>query len=169
MKRTSRYSRYALLLSCALAACFAIVATYTLFTSSGPTLIHTEPSEFARSWLSKISGQRSLVDIRKYKLDVEESWHEGGPRLDKPLRVVMSGAIVKNPFFGALRTRLNALHRRAARLGHGACHPRRSGTGRCRFMARRRWSASWSNLFRRTLRLTRGLTRSHCCKCATCH
>lgn len=42
----------------------------------------------------------SLVDIRKYKLDVEESWHEGGPRLSTPLRVVVSSAIVKNPFAG---------------------------------------------------------------------
>lgn len=42
----------------------------------------------------------SLVDIRKYKLDVEESWHEGGPRLNTPLRVVVSSAIVKNPFAG---------------------------------------------------------------------
>ncbi|CAM5514395.1 amino acid synthesis family protein [Eoetvoesiella caeni] len=42
----------------------------------------------------------SLVEVRKYKLDLEESWHEGGPRLDKPLRVAVSSAVVKNPFAG---------------------------------------------------------------------
>lgn len=42
----------------------------------------------------------SLVNVRKYKLDLEESWHEGGPRLDKPLRVVVSSAVVKNPYAG---------------------------------------------------------------------
>lgn len=42
----------------------------------------------------------SLVDVRKYKLDIEESWHEGGPRLERPLRVAVAIAIVKNPFAG---------------------------------------------------------------------
>lgn len=42
----------------------------------------------------------SLVNIRKYKLDVEECWHEGGPRLDSPLRVAVGMAIVKNPYAG---------------------------------------------------------------------
>ena len=42
----------------------------------------------------------SLVNVRKYKLDVEECWHEGGPRLDAPLRVAVATALVKNPFAG---------------------------------------------------------------------
>ena len=42
----------------------------------------------------------SLVNVRKYKLDVEECWHEGGPRLAAPLRVAVAMAIVKNPFAG---------------------------------------------------------------------
>lgn len=42
----------------------------------------------------------SLVNVRKYKLDVEECWHEGGPRLAAPLRVAVGMAIVKNPFAG---------------------------------------------------------------------
>ncbi|HWK61289.1 MAG TPA: amino acid synthesis family protein [Eoetvoesiella sp.] len=42
----------------------------------------------------------SLVNVRKYKLDVEESWHEGGPRLETPLRVAVASAIVKNPYAG---------------------------------------------------------------------
>lgn len=42
----------------------------------------------------------SLVNVRKYKLDVEECWHEGGPRLDSPLRVAVGMAIVKNPYAG---------------------------------------------------------------------
>jgi hypothetical protein len=42
----------------------------------------------------------SLVTVRKYKLDVEEIWHEGGPRLASPLQVAVGLAIVKNPFAG---------------------------------------------------------------------
>ncbi|MTV37022.1 amino acid synthesis family protein [Duganella radicis] len=42
----------------------------------------------------------SLVNVRKYKLDVEECWHEGGPRLATPLRVAVAAAVVKNPFTG---------------------------------------------------------------------
>jgi hypothetical protein len=42
----------------------------------------------------------SLVNVRKYKLDVEECWHEGGPRLATPLRVAVGMAIVKNPYAG---------------------------------------------------------------------
>lgn len=42
----------------------------------------------------------SLVNVRKYKLDVEECWHEGGPRLETPLRVAVAAAIVKNPYAG---------------------------------------------------------------------
>jgi hypothetical protein len=42
----------------------------------------------------------SLVDVRKYKLDLQECWHEGGARLDRPLRVVVATAIVVNPFAG---------------------------------------------------------------------
>lgn len=42
----------------------------------------------------------SLVNVRKIKLDVEESWHEGGPRQNEPLRVAVATAIVTNPFAG---------------------------------------------------------------------
>lgn len=42
----------------------------------------------------------SLVDVRKYKLDIEECWHEGGARLEQPLRVAVATAIVRNPFAG---------------------------------------------------------------------
>ncbi|MFT0171460.1 amino acid synthesis family protein [Paraburkholderia mimosarum] len=42
----------------------------------------------------------SLVNVRKVKLDVEESWHEGGPRQNEPLRVAVATAIVANPFAG---------------------------------------------------------------------
>jgi hypothetical protein len=42
----------------------------------------------------------SLVNVRKYKLDVEECWHEGGPRLATPLHVAVGMAIVKNPYAG---------------------------------------------------------------------
>lgn len=42
----------------------------------------------------------SLVKVRKYKLDVEEVWHEGGPVLARPLRVAVAVAVVDNPYAG---------------------------------------------------------------------
>lgn len=42
----------------------------------------------------------SLVTVRKYKLEIEEVWHEGGPTQKRPLRVAMAVAVVKNPFAG---------------------------------------------------------------------
>lgn len=42
----------------------------------------------------------SLVNIRKYKLEVEECWHEGGDRLATPLRIAVAMAVVKNPYAG---------------------------------------------------------------------
>ena len=48
----------------------------------------------------------SLVNVRKIKLDVEEIWHEGGPRQDEPLRVAVATAIVKNPYAGRYEANL---------------------------------------------------------------
>lgn len=42
----------------------------------------------------------SLVKIRKFKLDVEEVLHEGGPVAAKPLKVAVALAIVENPYAG---------------------------------------------------------------------
>lgn len=42
----------------------------------------------------------SLVKVRKYKLDVEEIRHEGGPALAQPLRVAVAVAVVNNPYAG---------------------------------------------------------------------
>jgi hypothetical protein len=42
----------------------------------------------------------SLVNVRKVKLDLEEVWHEGGPRLGEPLLVAVATAIVANPYAG---------------------------------------------------------------------
>jgi hypothetical protein len=42
----------------------------------------------------------SLVKVRKYKLEIEEVWHEGGPLQEWPLRVAMAVAVVNNPFAG---------------------------------------------------------------------
>ncbi len=42
----------------------------------------------------------SLVKVRKYKLDVEESWHEGGPVLSQPLKIAVAVAVVSNPYAG---------------------------------------------------------------------
>jgi len=38
--------------------------------------------------------------VRKTQVSVEETWHERGPRLDKPLRVGVALAVVRNPFAG---------------------------------------------------------------------
>ncbi|MDY0872595.1 amino acid synthesis family protein [Dongia rigui] len=40
------------------------------------------------------------VDIRKRLISVEEIFHEGGPRANKPLRRVVGLAVIKNPFAG---------------------------------------------------------------------
>jgi hypothetical protein len=42
----------------------------------------------------------SLVTIRKVKLDVEEVFHEGGPRASFPLRIAVATAVVANPYAG---------------------------------------------------------------------
>ncbi|CDF92556.1 amino acid synthesis family protein [Pseudomonas sp. SAICEU22] len=42
----------------------------------------------------------SLVMVRKIKLDVEEIFHEGGPRASAPLRIAVATAVVANPYAG---------------------------------------------------------------------
>ena len=42
----------------------------------------------------------SLVMVRKIKLDVEEVFHEGGPRSSVPLRIAVATAVVANPYAG---------------------------------------------------------------------
>jgi len=42
----------------------------------------------------------SLVEVRKSSIHVEEVWHEGGPRLDAPLRIAVAQAVVRNPYAG---------------------------------------------------------------------
>jgi hypothetical protein len=42
----------------------------------------------------------SLVKIRKFKLNVEQVLHEGGPVAATPLRVAVATAVVANPFAG---------------------------------------------------------------------
>ena len=39
-------------------------------------------------------------DIRKTQVNVEEVWHERGPRRSAPLRVGMACAVIRNPFAG---------------------------------------------------------------------
>lgn len=41
-----------------------------------------------------------LVEIRKTKVSIEEIRHEGGPTLDRPLKVGVACAVVRNPFAG---------------------------------------------------------------------
>lgn len=42
----------------------------------------------------------SRVDVRKFYLSVDEAWHEGGPRADKPLKRAGIAAVLRNPFAG---------------------------------------------------------------------
>ena len=41
-----------------------------------------------------------IIDVRKIVIATEEIHHDGGPRLDKPIRKGWVGAVVKNPFAG---------------------------------------------------------------------
>ncbi|WP_248800801.1 amino acid synthesis family protein [Pseudomonas sp. MWU13-2105] len=42
----------------------------------------------------------SLVKIRKFKLDIEEVHHEGGPVVAEPLLIAVAVAVVANPYAG---------------------------------------------------------------------
>lgn len=42
----------------------------------------------------------SLVMVRKIKLDIEEVFHEGGPRSSVSLRIAVATAVVANPYAG---------------------------------------------------------------------
>jgi hypothetical protein len=41
------------------------------------------------------------LKIRKYQTSVEEIWHEGGPRSERPLRRACALAVIANPFAGS--------------------------------------------------------------------
>jgi hypothetical protein len=41
-----------------------------------------------------------LIDIRKRSLTVETTYHERGPRPDKPLRIAVASAVIANPYAG---------------------------------------------------------------------
>jgi hypothetical protein len=42
----------------------------------------------------------SLIEIRKRCLIVETTYHEGGPVVDKPLKLAASCAVIRNPYAG---------------------------------------------------------------------
>ena len=42
----------------------------------------------------------SLIAIRKRSLNIETTYHEGGPLADKPLRVAAACAVIRNPYAG---------------------------------------------------------------------
>src|SRR5512141_2631545 len=46
------------------------------------------------------SGSQPAVDVRKLVLSTEEVWHDGGPRLAKPLRRGSVTALLRNPYAG---------------------------------------------------------------------
>jgi len=60
MKLKHRHSRCATVLGCILAACAAILATYSLFSTAATRLIHTEPSEFAPVYVFEEYGERCM-------------------------------------------------------------------------------------------------------------
>ncbi len=39
-------------------------------------------------------------DIRKTHIGVEETWHERGPRRERPVRIAVGAAVIRNPFAG---------------------------------------------------------------------
>ena len=41
------------------------------------------------------------LGVRKYQTSIEEIWHEGGPRGERPLRRACAVAVIANPFAGA--------------------------------------------------------------------
>ena len=59
----------------------------------------------------------SLVNIRKYKVEVEECWHEGGDRLATPLRIAVAMAVVKNPYAGRYQQNLLPFMQELRELG----------------------------------------------------
>ena len=46
------------------------------------------------------AGSHPVIDVRKLVLSVEEVWHDGGPRLAKPLRRGSISALLHNPYAG---------------------------------------------------------------------
>ena len=42
----------------------------------------------------------TLIDIRKRSLAIETTYHEGGPRPEKPLRIATACAVIANPYAG---------------------------------------------------------------------
>ena len=42
----------------------------------------------------------SLIEIRKRCLIVETTYHEGGPVVDKPLKLAAACAVIRNPYAG---------------------------------------------------------------------
>ena len=46
------------------------------------------------------TGSQPAVDVRKLVLSTEEVWHDGGPRLARPLRRGSVSALLRNPYAG---------------------------------------------------------------------
>lgn len=42
----------------------------------------------------------ALVKVRKFKLDIEDTFHERGPVAPQPLRVAVATAVIENPYAG---------------------------------------------------------------------
>ena len=46
------------------------------------------------------------IDVRKRTLSIETTFHEGGPRPDKPLRIAAASAVIANPYAGMYESEL---------------------------------------------------------------
>lgn len=42
----------------------------------------------------------SLIQIRKRSLNIESTFHEGGPPVDTPIRIAVASAVIRNPYAG---------------------------------------------------------------------
>lgn len=60
----------------------------------------------------------SMIEIRKRELTIETTWHEGGPRLETPLRMAAASAVIRNPFAGRYEPDLMPFMAELRTLGH---------------------------------------------------
>ncbi len=58
------------------------------------------------------------VDVRKLVVSTEDVWHDGGPRLESPLRRGWCAAAVKNPYAGGYVADIQPMMEALKPLGH---------------------------------------------------
>ncbi|MCC4289524.1 MULTISPECIES: amino acid synthesis family protein [Vreelandella] len=58
-----------------------------------------------------------MIDIRKRSLNVEDIWHDGGERKEKPLKMASANAVIRNPFAGVYEPNLVPFMKELRQLG----------------------------------------------------